>query len=89
MYIGANTTILANVTIESNVVIAAGSIVNKDVPKGKVVGGVPAKIIGNIEDLKNKRLQYRDIKEQKNSLKKEEILCTLWSEHENSYLKGR
>lgn len=46
VWIGANVSILDGVTIENGAVIAAGAVVNKDVPKYKVVGGVPAKIIG-------------------------------------------
>ena len=58
VFIGSNTTILANVTIGSNVVIAAGSLVNKDVPDGKIVGGVPAKVIGDVADLAEVRKRY-------------------------------
>ncbi|MFC4775686.1 acyltransferase [Paenibacillus sp. GCM10023252] len=39
--IGANTTILPGVTIGDNAVIAAGSVVHKDVPAGAFVGGNP------------------------------------------------
>lgn len=53
--VGANSTILYNVTIGSNVIIAAGSIVTKDVPSGSVVGGNPAKVIGDFEQLVTKR----------------------------------
>ncbi|MBH5329508.1 sugar O-acetyltransferase [Eikenella sp. S3360] len=44
-WIGGNTTILPGVTIGDNVVVAAGSVVNKDVSSNCIVGGVPAKHI--------------------------------------------
>lgn len=50
VWIGGNCTILPGVTIGNNVVIAAGAVVTKDVPDNCVVGGVPAKIIREIED---------------------------------------
>lgn len=43
------------VNIGNNVVVAAGSVVTKDVPDGVIVGGNPAKIIGSFENLKEKR----------------------------------
>lgn len=55
VFIGSNTTILTNVTVGSNVVIAAGSLVNKDVPDGKIVAGVPARVIGNVAELTMER----------------------------------
>ncbi|WP_286121070.1 sugar O-acetyltransferase [Pediococcus pentosaceus] len=45
VWIGGNATILAGVTIGNNVIIAAGAVVNKDVPDNCVVGGVPARVI--------------------------------------------
>lgn len=45
VWVGANATILPGVTIGNYSVIAAGSLVNRDVPSGVLVGGVPAKII--------------------------------------------
>lgn len=47
-WIGANSTILQGVTIGENSVVAAGSVVSKDVPDNTIVGGVPAKFIKNI-----------------------------------------
>ena len=44
-WIAANTVILAGVTIGRGSVIAAGSVVTKDVPPYSIVGGVPANVI--------------------------------------------
>ena len=44
-WIGGGAIILPNITIGNNVVIAAGSVVTKDIPDNVVVGGNPAKII--------------------------------------------
>lgn len=46
--IGNGATILPNVCIHENSIIAAGAVVTKDVPEGSVVGGIPAKIIGDV-----------------------------------------
>lgn len=50
VWIGGNVTILPGVTIGNNVVVAAGAVVNKDVPDNSLVGGVPAKLIREIEN---------------------------------------
>lgn len=44
-WIGANATILQGVTIGENAIVAAGSVVSKDVPDNTIVGGIPAKFI--------------------------------------------
>lgn len=44
-WIGANSTILKGVAIGRCAVVAAGAVVNKDVPPYAVVGGVPAKVL--------------------------------------------
>ena len=46
VFIGPRAIILPGVRIEDNAVIAAGAVVTKDVKKGMIVGGVPAKVIG-------------------------------------------
>lgn len=53
--IGANSTILYNVKIGPNAIVAAGSVVTKDVPPGTVVGGNPAKVICSFDDFVNRR----------------------------------
>ena len=57
VFIGCNSTILNNVRIGPNVIVAAGSVVTKDVPPNSVVAGVPAEVIGTFDDYVNKRLE--------------------------------
>ncbi len=45
VFIGANSTILYNVKIGPNAIVAAGSVVIKDVEPGTIVGGCPARVI--------------------------------------------
>lgn len=45
VWIGTKSVILDGVTVGKNSIVAAGSIVNKDVPPYSIVGGVPAKLI--------------------------------------------
>ncbi len=53
-WVGVCAIILPGVTIGENAIIAAGSVVTKDVPPHTMVGGVPAKVIKTIEDIKAK-----------------------------------
>ncbi|MBN2900103.1 MAG: acyltransferase [Clostridia bacterium] len=46
VWIASNVTILKGVTIHDGAVIAANSVVTKDVPSNKIYGGTPAKEIG-------------------------------------------
>lgn len=45
VWLGANVIVLAGVRIGQGSVVAAGAVVNKDVPEFSVMGGVPAKIL--------------------------------------------
>ena len=49
VWIGTRAVVLDGVTIGKNSVIAAGSVVNKNVPPYTVFGGVPAKLIKNLQ----------------------------------------
>jgi acetyltransferase-like isoleucine patch superfamily enzyme len=49
-WIGSNATLLPGVTIGENSVVAAGSVVTKDVPANTIVGGNPAKFISDLND---------------------------------------
>ncbi len=48
-WIGMNVTITPGVTIGENSVVAAGAVVTKDVPANVIVGGVPAKVIKELD----------------------------------------
>ena len=48
VWIGGNVVVLPGVTIGSNVVIGAGSIVTKDIPSNSVAVGNPCRVIKNI-----------------------------------------
>lgn len=48
VWIGTNAVVLPGVHIGRHVVVAAGAVVTKDVPDNCIVGGVPAKIIKQI-----------------------------------------
>ena len=45
VWIGASAVILSGIKIGDGAIIAAGSVVNKDVPSNTIVAGVPAKMI--------------------------------------------
>ena len=48
-WIGSNVTVIGPCRIKENSVVAAGSVVIRDVETGTIVGGVPAKFIKQIE----------------------------------------
>ncbi len=54
VFIGARTIIMPGVCIGNNCIVAAGSVVTKDVLDGQIVGGVPAKLISSIIDYEEK-----------------------------------
>ena len=56
VFIGPRAIILPGVKIGKGAVVAAGAVVTKDIPDFAIVGGVPAKVIG---ERKNKNPNYR------------------------------
>lgn len=54
VFVGYNSTILPNTVIGDDVIIAAGSVVTKDVPSNSIVAGVPARVIAKTSDFINK-----------------------------------
>ncbi|MBN8210244.1 acyltransferase [Bacillus sp. NTK071] len=54
--IGSGATIMPNVRIGPNAIVGAGAIVTKDVPKGVIVAGNPARVIGTYDDYLKRRI---------------------------------
>ncbi|NFG58750.1 acyltransferase [Clostridium botulinum] len=50
VWVGANSVILQGVTIGDGAIIAAGSVVNKDVEANTIVAGIPAKLKKRIDN---------------------------------------
>ena len=58
-FIGAKTTIMYGVSLPNNTIVAAGSVVTKSVKEeGKIIGGNPARVIGDINSFAEKMKDY-------------------------------
>lgn len=55
MWFGASVTVLPGVTIGSNTVIGAGSVVNRDIPDGVVAVGNPCRVLRKITEEDKKK----------------------------------
>ncbi len=53
--IGANATIVCGHTIGRYAMVAAGAVVTKDVPDHALVAGVPARVIGKVDEKGNRK----------------------------------
>lgn len=63
VWIGINSVIMSGVKIGKGSVIAANSVVTKDVPPYSVVGGAPAKLLKKRIDLKYKKILSCDVED--------------------------
>lgn len=59
VWIASRVTILPGVTIGRGAVVAAGSVVTKDVPPMMIVAGVPARVIGKRQSSLQYKLNYK------------------------------
>lgn len=50
VYLSAGAKILGDVLVGNNVVVGAGAVVTRDVPDNAIVVGVPARVIGTVEE---------------------------------------
>lgn len=51
VYLGPGCVICGPVKIEDNVIVAPNAVVNNSVHAGDIVGGIPARVLGNVRDL--------------------------------------
>lgn len=59
VWFGASVTVLPGVTIGSNTVIGAGSVVNRDIPSGVIALGTPCKVLREITE-EDKKKYWRE-----------------------------
>jgi virginiamycin A acetyltransferase len=87
VWIGANSTIMSGVTIHNGAIVAAGSVVTKDVPPYAIVAGNPGKIVKfrfTEEQIKNLlEISWWDWNEDRIK----ESAMTLWSRDIDFFIK--
>ena len=60
VWIGTNVSVLPGVTIGSNTIIGAGSVVNKNIPEGVIAAGNPCKVIREITEADKRKYPVFD-----------------------------
>jgi len=94
-FIGERAIILPGVTIGPNVLVAAGSLVNRDIPPNSCVAGVPARVYAKFDAFikwHKKQLEERDIFEYSDLHLKmdEQLRKKVWESLQDgdSYVRG-
>lgn len=77
VYVGTNALIMPGVTIGSNVLIAAGSVVTNSVPSNVVIGGNPARIVCTLDQYIEKNMPFNLNSKGISSKKMKELLLSL------------
>lgn len=91
VFVGANSTILADVHIGSNTIIGAGTLVNKDLKGGYVYAGVPARIICSFDEFVDKRriqVNYPKHMCRVGDSVSKDLANFLWKEFENKRIRN-
>jgi acetyltransferase-like isoleucine patch superfamily enzyme len=71
VFVGFGAIVMPNCSIGPNAIVAAGSVVTKDVPPNSVVGGVPASVIADFDEhverirARSRALPWYDLIEQR------------------------
>lgn len=85
VFVGTNVSILNNVRIGPNAIVAAGAVVAKDVPPNSVVGGVPARVICTLDEYLAKRTeQYPEHMRPRRQEVSDELTDFLWEKFEQN-----
>lgn len=59
VFLGGNVILCPGVKVGPNAIVAAGAVVTKDVPPDTIVGGVPARVIGEFDAIVEKRIREK------------------------------
>lgn len=77
VWIGCNVTLLSGVTIGRGSTIAAGAVVNKDIPPYCIAGGIPAKVIKFYWSIDEILEHERKLYPEKDRISREELEKTI------------
>ena len=80
VFIGSGSIILPDVTIGSNAIVAARAVVSSAYSEGTIVGGVPAKVIGEFNRIYEKR-RLGAVSEV-SKMNRKNLIKTVWELHD-------
>jgi len=97
-FVGQNATILPGVTIGPNVIVATGSVVNKNIPPNSCIAGVPARTYAKFDEFIEKHklaikqstiFYYNDLRDTYplNEVLKKKVIAE--TENKKCYVKGK